>query len=189
MSGRSPVIPRHAYKLLNHGPTTLVTSAHQGRSNVMAAAWVMPLDFDPPKLVAIVAAGTLTRELVEASGELVVNVPARSLADATYAVGTSSGHEADKFARFGIATEPASIVGAPYVRDAVAWLECRVIPEPHMQTQYDLFVLEVIAAFADDRVFADGQWTFPEDELRTLHHTNRGIFHLIGERLQAKPPR
>ena len=37
---------KHAYRLLNHGPTVLVGSAHEGRSNVMAAAWAMPLDFD-----------------------------------------------------------------------------------------------------------------------------------------------
>jgi flavin reductase (DIM6/NTAB) family NADH-FMN oxidoreductase RutF len=31
------------YLLLNHGPVTLVTSAHAGGANVMAAAWAMPL--------------------------------------------------------------------------------------------------------------------------------------------------
>jgi len=30
---------KHAYRLLNHGPTVLVGSAHAGRANVMAAAW------------------------------------------------------------------------------------------------------------------------------------------------------
>ena len=31
-----------SYLLLNHGPVTLVSSAANGRSNVMAAAWAMP---------------------------------------------------------------------------------------------------------------------------------------------------
>jgi len=39
-----------AYRLLNHGPTTLITSAHNGKRNIMAAAWVCALDFDPPKV-------------------------------------------------------------------------------------------------------------------------------------------
>ena len=34
--------------------TTLVTSAAGGRRNVMAAAWVMPIDFDPPKIAAVI---------------------------------------------------------------------------------------------------------------------------------------
>lgn len=39
-----------SYRLLNHGPTVLVTSAAGRRRNVMAAAWAMPVDFDPPAL-------------------------------------------------------------------------------------------------------------------------------------------
>jgi flavin reductase (DIM6/NTAB) family NADH-FMN oxidoreductase RutF len=35
-----------SYRLLNHGPTVLVSAAHGGRRNVMAAAWAMPLDFE-----------------------------------------------------------------------------------------------------------------------------------------------
>ena len=31
-----------AYRLLNHGPTVLVSSAHSGVINVMAAAWSLP---------------------------------------------------------------------------------------------------------------------------------------------------
>lgn len=66
---------RHAYRLLNHGPTTLVTSAHAGKRNVMAAAWVMPVDYDPPKVAAVLDGSTLTRELVDASGEFGLSVP------------------------------------------------------------------------------------------------------------------
>ena len=52
-----------AYRLLNHGPTVLVSSAHGGRRNVMAAAWNMPLDFDPPKVAVVIDKSTLTREI------------------------------------------------------------------------------------------------------------------------------
>lgn len=44
----------HAYRLLNHGPVTLVSSAHGGAQNVMAAAWAMPLDFTPPKVAVVI---------------------------------------------------------------------------------------------------------------------------------------
>ncbi|HLA34346.1 MAG TPA: flavin reductase [Rhodocyclaceae bacterium] len=54
-----------AYILLNHGPTTLVTSAHGERRNVMAASWAMPLDFEPPKVAVAIDSRTLTRELIE----------------------------------------------------------------------------------------------------------------------------
>ena len=47
---RVPVELRRSVRLLNHSPTTLITSAAGGRTNVMAAAWVMALDFNPPKI-------------------------------------------------------------------------------------------------------------------------------------------
>ena len=42
-----------AYRLLNHGPTVLVSAAHNGQRNIMAAAWAMPLDFAPPKVAVV----------------------------------------------------------------------------------------------------------------------------------------
>ena len=76
-----------SYLLLNHGPVTLVSSAHAGKRNVMAAAWAMPLDFDPPKVVVVIDSRTLTRELIEASGEFVLNIPARAIADKVLGLG------------------------------------------------------------------------------------------------------
>ena len=173
-------------RVLNHGPTVLVTAAHAGRANVMAAAWTMPLDFDPPKVLAVIAAGTFTRELVDASGEFALNVPPVSLASATRGVGGESGRDhADKFARHGFSTFPAQRIAAPLVTGCVAWLECRVLRDDHHarnERDHDLFVAEVVAARADARVFSGGRWHFESapDELRTIHHIAGGRFYAIG---------
>ena len=192
---RLPVELPKAYRLLNHGPTVLVTSAHAGRRNVMAAAWAMPLDFDPPKVIVIIDKSTWTRELVEASGQFALNVPCRALADATLAVGSASGRELmhgdgdDKFARYGLRTFAAAHVEAPLLEGLVGWLECRVIPEPHNERSYDLFIGEVVAAQADDRVFAQGRWHYDDStdpSLRTLHYVAGGAFFAIGEAFEAR---
>ncbi len=178
---------RRAYRLLNHGPTTLISSAAGGRTNVMAAAWVMPLDFDPPKLCVVIEGDSHTRKLVEESGELVVNVPPASMLDTVYAVGQVSGATVNKLAQFNISTTPASQVKAPLIVGALAWLECRIVPEPRMAERYDLFVAEVLAAWAEDSVFVDGQWCFKDPAHRTLHHVAKGTFLTIGEMVSAKP--
>jgi flavin reductase (DIM6/NTAB) family NADH-FMN oxidoreductase RutF len=183
---RVPVPLRRAYKLINHGPTTMITSAAGERRNVMTAAWVMALDFEPAKLVAVVAADTFTRTLIEASGEFVVNVPTLKMLDAVYAAGQVSGEDEDKFAALSLATSPASIVGAPLLDGCAAWLECKVEPEPHMQESYDLFVANVVAAWADDASFVDGVWRFPRDEDRTIHHLSSGVFLTSGDIVKAK---
>jgi flavin reductase (DIM6/NTAB) family NADH-FMN oxidoreductase RutF len=182
---RVPVELKRSYRLINHGPTTLITSAARGRRNVMAAAWVVALDFEPPKLAAVIAQDTFTRELVEASGELVVNLPTRELADLTFTVGSVSGREGDKFAQYGIATEAASQVAAPLVAGCAAWLECRVIAEPRIAAEYDLFVAQVVAAWADDALFDGANWRFPSEESRTIHHLAGGSFFTTGDRFDA----
>jgi flavin reductase (DIM6/NTAB) family NADH-FMN oxidoreductase RutF len=178
---------RRAYKLINHGPTTLITTAAGGRRNVMAAAWVMGLDLDPPKIAAVIAAGTFTRPLVEASGEFVVNVPTAAMAEAVYAAGTASGEDLDKFETHAFRTSPASIVGAPLIEGCAAWLECRVIPEREMQRMYDLFAADVVAAWADDDSFVDGVWQFGSDDKRTIHHLSGGLFLASGDRIKSAP--
>lgn len=174
---RQPVLPRHAYKVLNHGPTTLVTSAHGEKRNVMAAAWVMPIDFEPPKLSIVIAEGTYTRELVDASKQLGLSLPPRALLDETYAVGRVSGRDTDKLAK--LKTFPADKIAAPLIDGCVAWLECKVLES---LPQYDLFVCEVLQARADDAYFAGGDWKNAD----TLHHVNKGVFFRTGERLEAR---
>jgi flavin reductase (DIM6/NTAB) family NADH-FMN oxidoreductase RutF len=179
---------RRAWKLLNHGPTTLISARAGAEVNVMSAAWVMAIDFEPPKVAAVVAEGTHTRQLIEASGEFVVSLPTRAQADLAWAVGSVSGRDVDKFARFGIAAAAAAQVAAPLVEGCVAWLECRRLPEPGIGERYDLLIAEVVHAWADDRVFVDGAWRFDgHDELRTIHHLARGTFFTTGERFQAQP--
>lgn len=177
---------RRAYKLINHGPTTLISSASEGRRNVMAAAWVMGLDIDPPKVAAVIAADTYTRGLVETSGEFVVNLPTAAMADVVYAVGQVSGEDEDKFAAQGLTVSAASAVQAPLIDGCAAWLECRVIAEPAIQERYDLFVAEVLAAWADDALFVDGLWRFPNDDLRTIHHLSGGVFLASGNEVRAR---
>jgi flavin reductase (DIM6/NTAB) family NADH-FMN oxidoreductase RutF len=180
MSSLIPVELPKAYRLLNHGPTVMVSSAHEGTANVMSAASSMPLDFDPPKVAVVIDKNTLTRGLVEGSGEFVLNVPSSAQAALTVAVGSASGRDVDKFAAHGIRTLPASVVGAPLVDGCLAWLECRVIPEPHIQATYDLFLAEVVAAWADPAAFADGHWKVDQGGKRSIHYIAGGQFFETG---------
>jgi flavin reductase (DIM6/NTAB) family NADH-FMN oxidoreductase RutF len=184
----APVAAQHAYRLLNHGPTVLVSSAHGAQRNVMAAAWAMPLDFTPPKVAVVIDKSTATRALVEASGLFAINLPCQAMADLAYTVGSTTGADGDKFDRHAIAFRPGASTGLPLLDGCVAWLECRVLPTPAVQTAHDLFLAEVLAAEADSRVFHSGRWHFDSapPALRTLHHVAGGLFLLPGEAVQAR---
>ena len=174
------------YRLLNHGPTVLVTSAHNGRQNVMAAAWAMPLDFDPPKILLVADKSTWTRKLIDASGEFILNIPCRAQAAQVLKAGSSSGAAEDKFAASGLVAVPAQSMAVPRVQGCIGYLECKVIPEPHNEQKYDLFIGTVIAAQADAEVYSAGRWHFDgHDEKRSLHYISGGAFFSIGEQFQV----
>jgi flavin reductase (DIM6/NTAB) family NADH-FMN oxidoreductase RutF len=177
---RVPVDLAKSYRLLNHGPTVMVSSLHAGKANVMSAAWSMPLDFAPPKVAVVIDKSTFTRGLIEASGTFVLNVPSRELARAALAVGSHTGRDIDKFAAHGLAWSPGEHTGAPLVEGCLGWLECRLIPEPHIQQAYDLFLGEVVGAWADPSVFADGHWHMEEGGKRSIHYVAGGHFFETG---------
>jgi flavin reductase (DIM6/NTAB) family NADH-FMN oxidoreductase RutF len=135
----------------------------------------------------VIDKNTLTRELVEASGEFVLNVPSRLLARMTLAVGAVSGREVDKFAAYGIAHAAGTVVGAPLIEGCLGWLECRVIPEPHIQQTYDLFLAEVVAAWADPAAFEDGHWKPGQGGQPSIHYVAGGHFFETGTPFEVSP--
>ena len=184
------VASEHASRLINHGPTVLVTSADGERRNVMAAAWSMPVEFTPPRVAVVIDKKTYTRELVTASGAFGLCLPGAALVDLTYAVGSASGRDIDKFDRHGIAARIGPVLGVPLIESGcAAWLECRLIREPHTEDAYDTCFAEVVAAAADARIFASGHWLFREDNLglQTIHHLGGGNFVHAGGVLRAQP--
>jgi flavin reductase (DIM6/NTAB) family NADH-FMN oxidoreductase RutF len=159
----------------------LVTTEHDGRRNIMAAAWSMPVEFTPPRIAVVVDKKTFTSELLQASGRFALCLPVPALADLTYRVGSESGRDlqgSDKFVRHGIGTFAGPVLGLPWVEGCCAWLELRRIPEAHTEQAYDTVFGEVVSAQADDRVFANGRWSFRADNAawHTLHHLGAGAF-------------
>jgi flavin reductase (DIM6/NTAB) family NADH-FMN oxidoreductase RutF len=124
-----------------------------------------------------------------ASGAFGVCIPGAGLVDFTYAVGGVSGREGDKFARFCLEASAGPVLGMPLIEaGCAAWLECRLIREPHTEEAYDTCFAEVVAAAADERIFAQGHWSVRDDNasLHTLHHLGGGNFARGGGVILAK---
>ena len=119
-----------------------------------------------------------------------IQVPTAAQLQLTNDVGTWSLKDApDKLARAGV--KLFSMPGhadIPFVEGCAGWLACRLIREPHTQNTYDLFIGEIVAAWADERVFKDGHWLYETagPEWRSLHHIAGGNFYAIGEAMAAE---
>lgn len=174
-----------AYRLLNHGPATLVGSRADGRANLMAAQWVMPIDFDPPKLAIVVDRATHTRALIDRSGVLTVSVPEHAQAALVWKLGSTSGAEVDKLSS--VDTFAGDVVDAPLVAGCLGWLECKVARSSALDDvarELDLLIAEVVAASADDRCWQDGRFVL--GPMRTLHHLGSGRFVASGEPVDGR---
>lgn len=186
-----PVALEHASRLINHGPTVLVTSSDGTRRNVMAAAWSMPVEFTPPRIAVVIDKHTFTRELIAASRTFAICLPGNALVDLTHAVGSTSGRTMDKFEHFAIGTETSPVLKLPVLSSGCsAWLECRLIPEPHSEDAYDTCFAEVVGAAADARIFRNGHWLFDDSNaaLQTIHHLGGGNFICGGSVVRATAP-
>lgn len=183
-----PVPLDKSFRLINHGPTVMVSAEHEGDANVMSVAWCCALDFSPPKLTVVIDKGAYTRGLIEKSGWFCVQVPVAAQAGLVMAMGESRKRNARKLDANGVKLFHQDNFPVPLVEGCAGWLACRLISEPHNQQTYDLFVGEIMGAWSDERVFRNGHWEFDDapDELRTLHHVAGGQFYLIGKGLKPK---
>ncbi len=179
-----PVELEKAYRLINHGPSVLVSSSHGGTHNVMSASWACALDFSPPKVTVVIDKMTKTRGLVEKSGYFALQVPTVEQVQQVYDVGTQSlTFMPDKLEKSGVELFRIEGHETPLVAGCSAWLICKLVPEPHNQQTYDLFIGEVVGAWADERAFKDGHWAFEtaDPRWRSLHYIAGGTFYAIGD--------
>ena len=191
MSRFEPVAPEHASRLLNHGPTVLVTTAFAGQRNLMAAAWSMPVEFTPPRIAIVIDKSTLTKELINASGQFAIVIPSAEFATQTYAAGSISRRDGDKFDRLQLHVQQGPVLGLPVLEDGcIAWMECRLIPESHTEQAYDTCFAEVISAAADPRAFSNGHWHMDVSDpaTHTIHHLGGGLFMSLGGQITTQSP-
>lgn len=181
-----PVELEKAYRLINHGPTVLVSACHDGIDDVMAASWCCALDFAPAKLTVVLDKSNKTRDLIEKSGRFVIQVPTAGQIRLVHHVGSHSLNDSpDKLTKAGVTLFQAPGSDLPLVAGCSAWLLCDLLAEPHNQQTHDLFIGTVHAAWADDRVFRDGRWDFQsaDPSWRSLHYVAGGQFYAIGQSL------
>ena len=156
------------YRLVQSGPTILLSTAHRDQRNVMPLSWHMMVEFEPPRIAVILSEEHYSFELLRKSKECVINIPTVELAEKVVRCGNMSGRDQDKFEALGLTPMPAEMVNAPLIDECYAHLECQVV-DTRMVNKYNLFILEVIKARVGPK----------RKSAKTIHHLGGGQF-LIG---------
>ena len=130
----------------------LISTAYQGKRNVQFAFRALGISDEPPLILIGIQDKNFSREVIQKSGEFVLNVCSVNQLHAVDKSRDLSGRNVeDKFVALELDTIPAKHVQAPLVADCHANVECKLLNEMEVEGLY-LFVGQALAAHLDDQV-------------------------------------
>jgi flavin reductase (DIM6/NTAB) family NADH-FMN oxidoreductase RutF len=162
-------------RFIEPGPIVLVSSAWQGKTNIMTMGWHMMMAFEPALIGCYIWSANHSYEMIRRSGECVINIPTFDLAETAVGIGNTSGAEIDKFKDFALTPASAEKVGAPLIAECYANLEC-MVADAGALARHGVLVLEAVKAHAPARP------KYP----RTIHYRGEGEFMVSGRNISLR---
>jgi flavin reductase (DIM6/NTAB) family NADH-FMN oxidoreductase RutF len=155
-----------AFTLIEPGPVVLVTTHDGKKDNIMTISWTMVVDFTP---VFALTTGEWNHSFaaLQKNKECVIAIPTVDMLDTVVGIGTCSGKDTDKFAKFMLTPVKGSVVRAPLIKECLANIECKVID---IVRRHNIVVVEAVAAYIDTA----------RKEKRTFHAVGDGTFMVDG---------
>ena len=150
-----------------------------GKPNATTLAWAMPTSTNPPLVAISVAPTRHSHNLIEESGEFIINIPTLEILQAVYACGSLTGRSFDKFRKTNLTPIPGKKVKAPAIRECIAHLECGV-EDKFTTGDHTVFVGKILEAYADMGVFTD---SYDLKRARILYHLGGNNFALLDPRI------
>jgi flavin reductase (DIM6/NTAB) family NADH-FMN oxidoreductase RutF len=157
-----------AFTLIEPGPVILVSTYDGEKCNVMTISWTMVLDFTPMFAITT-GAWNFSFTALTSTRDCVLAIPTIDLLDRVVGIGTCSGADTDKFAKFKLTAVPGKIVKAPLIKECWANIECKVVD---LIGKHNIVVLEAVAAYVDPA----------RKEQRTIHAVGDGSFIVDGRK-------
>ena len=161
-----------AFTLMEPGPVVLVTTHDGKRANIMTISWTMVMDFTPAFAI-VTGEWNHSFAALRKNRECVIAIPTVDMLDKVVGIGTCSGADVDKFAKFGLTPLRGKIVKPPLIKECLANIECKVID---IVKKHNIVVLEAVAAYVDTE----------RKERRRVHAVGDGTFIVDGRTLDRK---
>ena len=105
----------------------VITSIWGNRGAGMTAAWVTRVAASPPAMLVAIHVGSFTGEIIKRSGWFVINILDKTQSMLALRFGRGSSRNRDKFNGLNLLT---SLHGQPALKDALGYLECKIISIP-----------------------------------------------------------
>lgn len=158
--------------LLSPTAVVLVSCAdEQGKPNLITLAWVGTVNTHPPMLSISVRKERYSHGLILDSGEFVVNLVSREMAERVDFCGVKSGRDVDKLAHCGFIPLPADgMTQAPAIAQSPAYLACKVHSSQDLGS-HTLIIGQVVGmGVRDDLLDDSGKICFDRADLVAYSH-------------------
>lgn len=112
-----------AFTFIEPGPVVLVTTNDGVKNNIVTISWTMVLDFTP-RFALTTGEWNYSFAALRKNRECVIAIPTVDMLDQVVGIGTCSGADTDKFAKFRLSPKQARFVSAPLIKECLANIEC-----------------------------------------------------------------
>ena len=102
-----------------------VTARHGGDISMMTANWLTQCSFEPPMVMLAVEADSHSRQVIEGSRAIAINLYESGQRDLAGSLGRTFGKHPEKINE--AAWQPGPLTGSPLLDSALAWVECQIV--------------------------------------------------------------
>lgn len=167
--------------MLNPVPAVMVSvTDKEGKSNIITVAWAGTVCTNPPMVSISVRPSRYSYQILEETGEYVINLTNESLVKACDYCGVVSGRDVDKFAKTGLTPIPMEHVHAMGIDESPVNMECKITEKRELGS-HTMFIAEVVGVTVDDQYMDEtGKFHINESGLVMYSH---GEYFALGKKL------
>ena len=149
-------------------PVVMVSCNRKGdKPNIVTVAWTGTICSDPAMVSISVRPERYSHDIIEETGEFVINLVTKDLTYATDYCGVRSGRDVDKFKEMNLTPLPSKMIDAVGIEESPVNIECKVV-EVKKLGSHDMFIAEVIGVNCDEEfILENGKIDFKNANLLT----------------------
>ena len=162
-------------------PVVMVSCNRKGeKPNIVTVAWTGTICSDPSMVSISVRPERYSHDIIEETGEFVINLVTKDLTYATDYCGVRSGRDVDKFKEMNLTPLPSKMIDAVGIEESPVNIECKVV-EVKKLGSHDMFIAEVVNVTVDDRYMDENnKFNLNDSDLVAYSH---GEYFTLGEKI------
>ncbi len=166
--------------ILSPVPPVMVSCGDGEKNNIFTVAWTGTMCTDPPITYISVRPSRYSYDIIEKTGEFVINLVPKSLTAVCDTCGVKSGRDIDKFKEFRLNAEMGKLNYAPMIAQCPVNIECKVKEKLTLGT-HDCFIAEIISVNVDNTLIdKTGRITLWKANLIAFAH---GSYYELGNHI------